>query len=246
MWEMLAAFAILMSGAMISVVPAYIDHPSSLGWWLFVLSPVPLVIWDIAWVLVANPPDTVRRIISTVIGALAGAVMLFGVTEMLKHPASAQPPNNQSGGTSSGSTTSVPDNKGIVAPDNKGIIAPDNKGIITQGQTGGENKIIQEDTSPRRRMRDLFNKIDPNILGMVEQGQYNLPVRMQPYEIKRLESLIAEAGSASDVTIRSVGPMMRDSTINNGSLGTTRSVPLQGVVSLVVQPTILLGPPATQ
>ena len=128
-WGMVAAIAILITGSMIGVAPSVIDRAPKLGWWLVVVAPLPLVIWDILWVIMVNPPDNTRRALSLIIGALAGAVMLFGVTEMLKRPASAQ--------TVTPGQPSVSGNGNTNAPNNSGIIAPNSPGsIITQGQHG--------------------------------------------------------------------------------------------------------------
>jgi len=122
------------------------------------------------------------------------------------------------------------------------IVAPGNRGIITQGQTGGQNTILQEDNLPRRKMRDLFNSIDPNILGAVEQGETKLKVRMQPYQITQLQDLIKEEGAISDVSIDELGGTIIDSAINNGTFGTMQAVHLQRIVLLTFSPNILTGP----
>jgi hypothetical protein len=116
--------------------------------------------------------------------------------------------------------------------------------ITMNNQSGGINNfgtmtINQEDQSVKRRMRDLFNLIDPTILPTVASGQLHIVVRMQPFEISKLQSLIAEGGSTSPVVVTGVGGIMRNSLINNGTLGTTRAVPEQQQVSLNVDPGLL-------
>jgi hypothetical protein len=116
--------------------------------------------------------------------------------------------------------------------------------ITTNNQSGGINNtgtmtINQEDQSVKRRMRDLFNLIDPAILPTVASGQLHIVVRMQPFEISKLQSLITEGGSTSPVSITGYGVTMRDSVIINGTLGPARAVPVQQQVSLNVDPGLL-------
>jgi hypothetical protein len=140
-WAMVGTIASLVSGSLVSVAPSAINRAPKLGWWLVVLAPLPLVIWDLLWVIMGNPPEHIRRALSLTIGALAGAVMLLGATEMLKRPANAQPevaPGQPSvAGYSGNGNTNAPNNNGIIAPNNSGIIAPNSQGsIFTQGQHG--------------------------------------------------------------------------------------------------------------
>jgi hypothetical protein len=93
-WGILSGIAILVTGSMIGIAPSLIDRAPRLGWWCVILSPLPLIIWDVMWILMANPPDSWRRSISLIIGALAGAVILYGVSELLRSPASAQSPSS--------------------------------------------------------------------------------------------------------------------------------------------------------
>jgi hypothetical protein len=116
--------------------------------------------------------------------------------------------------------------------------------ITTTNQSGGVNNtgqltINQEDKSPKRRMRDLFNQIDPSIMSAVTSGMYRLQVRMRPFEISQLQTLVAEGGSASPVSIAGIGPAQHGNTINNGSFGTTDASFEQRMVLLVINPTIL-------
>ena len=121
-----------------------------------------------------------------------------------------------------------------------GIVAPNNAGIITNGQTGGNNTIIQKDNSPRRKMWDLFNRIDPSILGAVEEGQSKLRVRMQPFQIEELQTLVNKAGPASDVSIDGFGRTFINSVIDNGTFGTAQAAHEQREVLLTIRPSILL------
>jgi hypothetical protein len=116
--------------------------------------------------------------------------------------------------------------------------------ITTTNQSGGINNtgnmtVNQEDRSPKRRLKDLFNMVDPRILATVSQGQTQLRVRMQPFEIDRLQALIAESGPNPTVTVTGYGSTFIDSMINNGSLGTSQAVHEQRQVLLAINPAIL-------
>jgi hypothetical protein len=131
-WGILATFAVLVTGAMLGFAPGIIDRSAKWGWWLVVVSPLPLLVWNILWVSMTNPPDGTRRSISLVVGAIAGGVILLGVTELLR----AQPQQSPSGNGASMSEPSGPASQppSISAPNNSGIIAPNNSGTITQNQ----------------------------------------------------------------------------------------------------------------
>jgi hypothetical protein len=121
------------------------------------------------------------------------------------------------------------------------VNGPNNQGIVTNNQSGGTNNLTinREDNSPGRRMRDLFDRIDPNIIGNVEQGRTHIAVWMQPFEINKLRALIAEAGTASDVTIDGLGRRDIDSQISNGDLGRARPVHEKIETVLTVRTNIL-------
>lgn len=137
-------------------------------------------------------------------------------------------------------TAATADSK-INAPRKSGIIAPSNHGIITQDQTGGVNTIIQKDDSPAKRMRNLFNGIDPNIIGAVEEGHTKLVVRMEPFQIRQLRSLIEQSGANAPVSISGLGRTFIDSEFDNGTLGVSRAVHRQQKVFLTVRPNLLLA-----
>ena len=138
-------------------------------------------------------------------------------------------------------TTAAAANSKITAPRNSGIIAPGNRGIITQGQTGGVNTIIQGDDSPAKKIRSLFNGIDPDIMGAVEGGHTNLVVRMEPFQIQQLKNLIGQAGAKAPVSINGLGHTCIDCLIDNGTLGVSRAVHMQQEVFLTVRPSLLLA-----
>ncbi len=125
-WGILAAIAFTVASAVFGVAPGIIDRTPKFGWWLLTLSPLPLVVWNILWFIMADPPDGTRRSITLAIGAIAGAVILLGVSELLHGQ-----PSSKSDGPMSTKPTSPPS---INAPNNSGIIAPNNSGTITQNQ----------------------------------------------------------------------------------------------------------------
>jgi len=133
LWGILAAIAIGITGAMTGIAPSIIDRAPQRGWWLVVLAPVPIILWNILWIIMANPPDNIRRTLSVIIGAIAGAVILLGATEIMKGPAKAQlPPDKGSNITESGPSTT-----------GSTLNAPNNSGIVTQGQHG--NNYMNKD-----------------------------------------------------------------------------------------------------
>jgi hypothetical protein len=109
-----------------------------------------------------------------------------------------------------------------------------NEGIITQGQSGGTNTVTinQQDISPKRRLRDFFNLIDSRILAEVAAGKMDLKVRMQPFEIEKLNALISEVGTPPLVTIKNFGTRSEKSQISNGTLGPQHAVDVQTEVFL--------------
>jgi hypothetical protein len=92
-WGILASLATLVAGSMIGVAPTIIDRTPQLGWWCVILAPAPLVVWNIMWIFMTNPPVNLSRTVSIVIGAIAGAVILFGTNEFLRTSAKAQCPS---------------------------------------------------------------------------------------------------------------------------------------------------------
>lgn len=89
-WALYFAIAALIFTGISGVAPAIIDRSPKRGWWSIILAVLPLVIWDLLWVQMSNPPDNVRRIASILIGSIAGGAILFAATEMMKRPANAQ------------------------------------------------------------------------------------------------------------------------------------------------------------
>jgi hypothetical protein len=114
----------------------------------------------------SNPPDNVRRGASIVIGAITGALILLGTTEMMRRPADAQTPTptptppptfqqNNPGGTGNqqfnapGGTINVhppppsPHNSGILAPPHDAVLlSPDNP-TGTRLEIGKSQVIIE-------------------------------------------------------------------------------------------------------
>jgi len=121
-WGILLAIALALSGAMSGYTPMLLDRSSKLGMWCIISAPLPLVVWDLMWVVMANPPDSWRRILSILIGAIAGAAILFGASEMW-HNAQAQPSP-----TTQGSSTLTNDQSPSGA-----------SGNFNFGQQGGNN-----------------------------------------------------------------------------------------------------------
>jgi hypothetical protein len=125
-WALFFAIATLVSGGLISVAPSILERSPQRGWWCLILTPLPLVIWNIMWVIMSNPPDTMRRATSIVIGAIAGALILLAATELMKQPSNSQSlplkPVNAPGSaspqvnvTGGGNVTSVDQRGGITS-----------------------------------------------------------------------------------------------------------------------------------
>ncbi len=122
-------------------------------------------VWNGVWVIMANPPDTARRLISVVIGALAGAIIAFGATELLH--AQPKPPDKE---------LRLMSDKPPISPapaENSGINAPNNQGIVTQGQSGGTNIVNQ--APPKLKFTDslgaeLLNAIPTGALTIQATG----------------------------------------------------------------------------
>ncbi len=142
LWSLLFALAIFLSGLIASLGLSNIAVSHNFGWKCLILAPLPLVICTVAWVAMLQPPDGVRRTIASVVGAIAGAVILYGFCELLNKPVRAQtsdvapqqkespqavPPELFSKNPALGEPS-------ISAPNNSGIIAPNNSGTITQYQ----------------------------------------------------------------------------------------------------------------
>jgi hypothetical protein len=112
-WALYFAIAALIFTGISGVAPAIIDRSPKRGWWSIILAVLPLVIWDLLWVQMSNPPDNVRRIASILIGSIAGGAILFAATEMMKRPANAQsspaerPTRHRSGSTIKGQDSSL-------------------------------------------------------------------------------------------------------------------------------------------
>lgn len=194
------------------------DYRASWGWAFWAVLPVAAF----ALLSFSSGGDmTARNITLGSLGALLGAFALIWVGYLLDGGAKAQ------------SSTSP---EAPVPP--PVIHAPNNQGIVTNNQQGN-NTIIQEDRSIKRRQRDLLDSIDPRILSEVSRGQVDLKVRLQSFEVDRLQTLISEGGTKSLVNITGYGGVLIDSLINNGSLGTTQAVYEQRWVFLSIKPDIL-------
>ena len=202
---------------------------TSAGWWCFTLATVPIAIVAFCAILRVGDMST-RMILGGLTGACVGACVFVGAIELLHVAAMAQ-------ATSSTSVEQKPMPSNSTPP-----VASATGDITTTNQSGGINNtghltINQEDTSVKRRMRDLLNSVDRKILYQVSQGHQRLNVRMQPFEFDQIQALISEDSSTSLVTVAAVGPVF-SATINNGSLGTGQSGD-QRNVALIISPEIL-------
>jgi hypothetical protein len=139
-WGILWGIAILVTGSMIGIAPTIIDRAPRLGWWCVILSAFPLVVWDVLWVAMTNPPDHLRRSISITIGALAGAAILYGVTELLRAPANAQ------SGASSAVPSSAPSGGIQQYGPGQQIIAPSGPVYINPAPSTAPSPPVAPDT----------------------------------------------------------------------------------------------------
>mgnify|MGYP001162626101 FL=1 len=110
------------------------------------------------------------------------------------------------------------------------------RSITTHGQTGGFNNtgdnltVNFEDRSLKRRLRNLFQEIDPRILSRIDAGEMSITTRMMDYQFARFADLCAENGASELIDSADRGPTSRGATIINGSLGPTASgdqIPVQ-------------------
>ena len=112
-----------------------------------------------------------------------------------------------------------------VGGDDRSISGPNYGGI----QNTGDN-VSFEDTSPRRRIRDLFSTIDAR----VNSGTGRMVVRMEPHHLDTLRALVAEAGEDSPVKIGNIKQRYVESLINNGTLGITYAADEQLAVEIEI------------
>jgi hypothetical protein len=131
LWGILFAIAAMIAPVTASMAPTLIDRSPRGAWWCIILAPAPLIAWNIAWVVMSNPPDNIRRTATVVIGAVAGALILLGVTELLRRPADAQ-------------QRPQPKSTEILMSQSSDLSPPVNTGpesIVTFGQSGGVNTV---------------------------------------------------------------------------------------------------------
>jgi len=98
------------------------------------------------------------------------------------------------------------------------------------------SRQILADHSPKNKIKNLFNSIDPNILREIDNGRVELVVRMQPGDIASLEKLLVEPGGENMIAILGRNQKMLNSSISNGSLGPQGPVPEQQPIMLRVLP----------
>ncbi len=106
-------------------------------------------------------------------------------------------------------------------------------------QLGGIQKVEQQvsaDHSIKARIRGLLESIDRRIPGVIDSGQTQFVVRMEPNDITTLHALIAEPGGKDLISIIGYGGRMIDSLIDNGTLGPNGAVHEQIQVMLRVGP----------
>ncbi len=113
----------------------------------------------------------------------------------------------------------------IVGGDDRSISGPNYGGIQNTG-----DHVSFEDTSPRRRIRDLFSTIDAR----VNSRTGRMVVRMEPHHLDALRALVAEAGEESPVKVREIQQRLRGSHINNGTLGITYAADEQLAVEIEI------------
>ena len=136
LWGILFAIAAMIAPVTASMAPTLIDRSPRGAWWCIILAPAPLIAWNIAWVVMSNPPDNIRRTATVVIGAVAGALILLGVTELLRRPADAQ-------------QRPQPKSTEILMSQSSDLSPPVNTGpesIVTFGQSGGVNTVYNGET----------------------------------------------------------------------------------------------------
>jgi hypothetical protein len=107
-----------------------------------------------------------------------------------------------------------------------------------RGQLDKTSKQVADDHSLKSRIRGLFASIDPNILHQIDSGFGDLTIRMQPPDIQRLQTLLAEPGGADLASITGFGRSWANSMIANGTLGPSAPVPQQIEVAIKVAKTL--------
>jgi hypothetical protein len=104
-------------------------------------------------------------------------------------------------------------------------------GISELEHPGGVSPSIAD----AKKIASLFNTIDPNIMNEIEQGNFDLTVRMQPTDLAQLRMILtADTSQPPLAVIENVGPPMFDDEISNGTLGPPGPVALQNTVKLHV------------
>jgi hypothetical protein len=95
-------------------------------------------------------------------------------------------------------------------------------------------KQVAADHSPRAQIRNTLSTIDARILQIIDAGKTDLKVRMTPQDLMRLKTLSESDAANGLLRIVEVGPIIRESTINNGSLGPTTALKEQQEVNLSI------------
>jgi hypothetical protein len=99
------AFGILFGIA--AAVPAtMIGIHADVGWWWVMVSPLPLVVWNVAWLIMAKPKRGLALAISGAVGMTTAAVVVFAIVGMSSSAANAQ-------STGGGSPTIQQNNQGV-------------------------------------------------------------------------------------------------------------------------------------
>jgi hypothetical protein len=90
-WGILFSIVTLVAGGMVGMAIQMRAERRFSGALIWIMgASIPLVLWTLAWANMANPSNGWRRSISVVIGAVAGAVLLGGATELFHSRANAQ------------------------------------------------------------------------------------------------------------------------------------------------------------
>ena len=115
-------------------------------------------------------------------------------------------------------------------------VSGNNSGTMTN--SCNNTTINLEDKSIKKRIRDLFSTIDSQINKVIDNGQTDISIRMQPSDLNNLRSLIAEAGADSPVQITGTGKSCIDCTLSNGTLGPQGAVHEQMQAFLHISPSL--------
>lgn len=84
-WGVLFTLALAVPAAMIGL-------SSEVSWWWIIVSPLPLVVWNVAWLIMANSPRSWRFAISAGVVVLSLFVVAFGVHGLIWGASAQTPP----------------------------------------------------------------------------------------------------------------------------------------------------------